>query len=645
MARHEARTVCMRDCPDACSILATVEDGRVIRQRGDPDHGVTRGFLCARGNAYLKRQYDPTRLRFPQRRTARGWERLSWEDALDLAAGKLAHYRDTWGPRALLAVHYSGMRGWVDKLLTRLFWAGVGGVTMSCGGLSIETLGAAQRAGLGGDGTHAPEDLANSRGFVLWGKNVAVTHPHWAAFITEARKRGASLHVIDPVRTATARQADGFYQLRPGSDGILALGVARRLLERQAADEPFLAQHTAGFAAYRRLALARSLDEVARATDLSVAQIEALADCYAAVKPVATLSGLGPSHWSHGGATVRLIDALAALSGNLGVAGGGSGTSFFRRPPFDLSMLDGAPQAAGRHVLLPRLGDDILAAGEPPLKLGWIAGANPAATVPNTTRVKAGLRSLEYLVVVEQFMTATAELADLVLPCTTYLETDDLVTTYGHTWLGLARSVVPPQGEARSDGAILQGLARRLGFGAALAGSPEEWMRRLLGPLAAHGVTLERLRQGPQRNPLLAAVPFADRRFGTPSGRFEFLGEFAPGAPLSEGLHLVATKTLRMVNSQILPEDLPAAPTVGMHPRAAARLGLADGQRVRVVSPVGEVEARLAVDPAVRPDVLLFNPALWQGDKSGVNQLRESRITDLGETAAMHTTVVTVRPA
>ena len=645
MTHHEVRTICMRDCPDACSIIATVDQGRVIGQRGDPDHGVTRGFLCARGNAYLKRQYDPARLLYPHRRTSRGWERLSWENALDLIAERLVQYRDTCGARSILAVNYSGMRGWLAKVLTRLFWAHVGGVTMSCGGLSIETLGAAQSADFGGDGTHAPEDLANSRGFVLWGKNVAVTHLHWAAFISEARKRGAPLLVIDPVRTATAKQADRFYQLRPGTDGILALGVARRLLERQAADDAFLAQHTSGFEAYRRLVLAHSLDEVAQATDLSVAQIEEIADCYATTPPVATLIGLGPSYWTHGGATVRLIDALAALSGNIGVAGGGAGTSFFRPPPFDLSMVSAAPQSAGRRVLLPRLGDDILAAGDPPLKMGWIAGANPAATVPNTTRVKEGLRSLEYLVVVEQFMTATAELADLVLPCTTYLETDDLVTTYGHTWLGLARSVVPPQGEARPDGAVLQGLARRLGFGPALAGSPEEWMRRLLGPLAAQGVTLESLRQGPQRSPLIPTVPFADRRFRTPSGRFEFLGKFSPGAPPSEGLHLMATKTLRMVNSQILPEDLPATPTVAVHPATVARLGLADGQRVRVGSTVGGVEATLAADAAVRPDVVLFNPALWQGDLSGVNQLRETRLTDLGESAAMHATVVTVRSA
>jgi anaerobic selenocysteine-containing dehydrogenase len=636
----------MRDCPDACGIIATVEDGRVIRQRGDPEHAVTQGFLCARGNAYLKRQYDPARLRYPLRRTPGGWERLSWDQALDLVAAKLAQARDTWGPKSILAVQYSGMRGWVAKVLAQLFWAKLGGVTLTRGGLSIEALKAAQAADFGTDDTHAPEDLANSRAVVVWGKNLAVTHLHWAAFVSEARKRGAKLLVIDPVSTATAKKADRHFQLRPGTDGLLALGVARRLLERGAVDAAFLAEHTAGFEAYRSLVFERTLSEVAAATDLSVNQIDEIADCYAGTKPVATLVGLGPSYWPHGGASVRLIDALATLTGNIGVSGGGVSTAFSRRPPFDWSMLDAAGPSAGRQLLLPQLGEAILGATDPALKVGWIAGANPAATVPDSSRVKAALQSLDFLVVVEQFLTATAEFADVVLPCTTYLETDELVTTYGHTWLGSAQAAVAPEGEARPDALIFQGLADRLGFGSALAGTPAAWMRRLLGPLAPHGVTAEALRERPRPNPLAPQVPFVDRRFPTPSGRFEFVGQFSPSAPRPESsLHLVATKTLRMVNSQILPEDLPAEPTVVMHPERVSRLGLADGQRVRVVSTVGAVEARLAVDAAVRRDVVLFNPALWRGDLSGVNQLRESWVTDLGESAAMHATAVRVLPA
>ncbi len=359
MGQHEVKTICMRDCPDACSIIATVEDGRVIRQRGDPDHGVTQGFLCARGNAYLKRQYDPARLLYPLRRTPGGWERLSWDQALDLVAAKLAQARDTWGPKSILAVQYSGMRGWVAKVLAQLFWAKLGGVTLTRGGLSIEALKAAQAADFGTDDTHAPEDLANSRAVVVWGKNLAVTHLHWAAFVSGARKRGAKLLVIDPVSTATAKKADRHFQLRPGTDGLLALGVARRLLEREAVDTAFLAKHTAGFEAYRSLVFERTLSEVAAATDLSVNQIDEIADCYAGTKPVATLVGLGPSYWPHGGASVRLIDALAALTGNIGVSGGGVSTAFSRRPPFDWSMLDArGPERRAPAPAAPARGGD-----------------------------------------------------------------------------------------------------------------------------------------------------------------------------------------------------------------------------------------------------------------------------------------------
>jgi anaerobic selenocysteine-containing dehydrogenase len=276
--------------------------------------------------------------------------------------------------------------------------------------------------------------------------------------------------------------------------------------------------------------------------------------------------------------------------------------------------------------------------------MGWIAGVNPASSAPDTHRVKEGLRSLEFLVVVEQFMSATAELAHLVLPCTTYLEMDDLVTAYGHNWIGLTNKVVPPQGEAKSDGEIFQLLAQRLGFGPALAGEPRLWIQRMLGNLAAEGVSLERLKERSYRNPRAAPIPFAERRFGTPSGKFEFITAFSSLPTVMDGsFHLVATKTRRMINSQILPEDLPQEPVVRINPTVLSERGFADGDRAWIVSKVGKVKARLTADEKVRRDVVLFNPALWQGDPCGVNQLREAFLTDLGNSAAMHQTRVFLR--
>jgi anaerobic selenocysteine-containing dehydrogenase len=644
----EYRTICARDCPDSCSIMATVENGKITRHRGDPEHGVTRGFLCSRGNDYLKRFYDPSRLLYPQRRTDHGWQRLSWNDALDLAAEKLFHYREKYGAQSILVVNYSAIHSWIPRILGRLFWSHFGGATFSSGGLSVESAHAAQNLDFGGDCTHEPEDLVKSRAFVIWGKNVAVTRQHWMPFIQEARKKGAILTVIDPIYNETARRADRFYQIRPGSDGMLAIGISRLLLEENAIDHEFIATRTNGFAAYKELVFSHSLEDIARAVDLKPEEIQEIADLYARVKPLATFAGLGPAYWTNGGAMIRLVDALAAVSGNIGISGGGMSTDIMGSAAgFNLGMLRKAPQGESRRILLPRLGEGILTAKNPPLKMGWVQGANPASSAPDTRWVREGLQSLEFLVVVEQFISATAEMAHLVLPCTTYLEMKDLVTAYGHNWIGLTHSVVPPLGETKTDGEILQLLAQRLGFGSALAGEPDQWIEKMLAPLAAEGLTLEALEEKPHRNPKTAALPFMDGRFRTPSGKFEFITEFSPRPPdfRKDELHLVATKTLRMVNSQILPGDLRADPIVRLNPEVLSRMSLQEGDFAWVVSKVGRVKARVAKDEKMRKDVLLFNPALWKGDLSGVNQLREAFLTDIGGGAAMHQTMVRLEKA
>ncbi|MBI2892527.1 MAG: molybdopterin-dependent oxidoreductase [Deltaproteobacteria bacterium] len=643
---HQIRTICNRDCPDSCGILATVEDGRITKHGPDPEHGITQGFLCWRGNHYLERFYHRERLLHPLRRGPRGLERVSWDAALDLVAERLERARSAHGPLSALYVTYSGIHHWVARVLSRLFWAHFGGATTTRGGLSVEPCIAAQEADMGADGTHEPEDLANSAAFVVWGKNLAVTRPHCMPFVKQARDRGAPLVVIDPIRSATARMADLHLALRPGTDGLLAMGISRLLLERGAWDRELARDQSNGFDEWRQLVMSREVDQIALETDVPRSRIEAVADLYATKKPLCTMIGLGPAYHLCGGAASRLVDALAAVSGNIGLPGGGASTDLVGPPVLDLRALREAPAAAKRQLLLPRLGDEILATSEPPLEVAFVAGANPVATAPDGTRVAEGLRSIPFRVVVDQFMTATAELADVILPCTTYLEMDDVVTSYGHGWVGLTRRVVPPLGETRPDGEIMQDLARRLGFGPALEGDAEAWLGRLLGPLAAAGLGLDALRERPRRLPGRVRVPFADRRFATPSGKFEFIRSFEPDArPLGPGeLFLVATKSLKMVNAQVTPDDLPAEPVARAHPDVLAARDLADGGVAVISSSAGRLSARVRADSSLRRDVVLLNPARWRGDLVGVNQLRESRVTDLGEGAAMHATRVRLAP-
>jgi anaerobic selenocysteine-containing dehydrogenase len=559
---------------------------------------------------------------------------------LDLAAEKMLHHKNQSGSESILAVTYSGIKGLVAKSKWHIFWSHVGATGIT-GGLSTEAVHAGQAQDFGDDCAHAMEDFANASGFVIWGKNIAVTYPHSVPFVKMAQKKGARLLVIDPVHCETAKKADLFFQLKPGSDGMLALGIARLLIERGAIDEAFIDAHTNGFEEYSQLVRSTSIAQVCTATQLAPLQIEQLAEFYATCKPLNTMAGLGIGYWRNGGATIRLIDALAAITGNIGVPGGGVYTDASAADGLDLSDLS---QPNNRKILLPRLGDEILDATDPPIKMAWIAGANPAATAPDTSRVDQALSGLDFLVVVDQFITASARHADLFLPCTTYLEMNDLVKAFGHHWLGMTQQVVEPLGEARSDSEILEGMADRLGFGEALAGSTASWSSKILGELTNYGVTPDRLASKPIPNPMRETVRFRDKRFSTPSGKYEFIKEYVRKVDVNpkDTLRLMATKSVHMLNAQINERDLRDEPQVRTHPQTLLEQGIEDNQAVWVVSPVGRVRARITSDASARRDVLLFNPAAWRGDLQGVNQLRESVLTDLGQGAAMHETHVSL---
>ncbi|MHB9004676.1 MAG: molybdopterin-dependent oxidoreductase, partial [Coriobacteriia bacterium] len=469
------RTTCAFDCPDACSILAEVSDGTVVSLRGDPEHGVTRGFLCSQGRDWMKRVLAPDRLQYPLQRSKSGWQRVSWNDALDDIAERLLAVRAEHGPLAVLALRYSGMRGSVQKALTRLFWSRFGGATTGVGGMCVEAVdaGLALDFGHGVRTAHAPEDLLNSRAIVLWGRNPVVTRPHLVPLLDQAKRAGCRIVVIDPIRTPTARRAHDHLAIRPGTDRLLAIGAARILLESGRIDHPYVRERTRHFEAFREQCLAIPLDDVCRATDLGRDAIESLAGLYAAMRPVATLVGLGVGAYAYAGEAVRAIGALAGISGNLGVAGGGVSGDIEEVAGIE-DVVSGSG-AVTRTVRLPRLGEDIEAQKDPPIRFGWIAGANPAATAPEPEAVRRGLGSLDCLVVVEQFMTATASLADYVLPCATCFENEDLIASYGHDWLGLSGDVVDRVGEAKTDAEIYQELADRLGYGSELAGDAESW--------------------------------------------------------------------------------------------------------------------------------------------------------------------------
>jgi anaerobic selenocysteine-containing dehydrogenase len=467
-----------------------------------------------------------------------------------------------------------------------------------------------------------PRDLANAGAVVLWGRNLHTASPHSLPEIEQLRKRGAPVVLIDPLPTRSRSLAARVLQPRPGRDGVLALAVARVMFEQGWVD-PRAERYCDGFESFRALCMQRSVEQAAILCDVAKEDIHALARLYAEERPVATLIGGGLQRWVDGAESVRCIDALCVVSGNVGVSGGGAWFETPRRRGLRLPSV--CSQRALRAAFL---GEDLEQTTDPPIRFGWIQRCNPVAQFPDANRIERALRSLDFLVVVDAFLTDTADCAHVILPPALMLECEDLVGAYGHHRIGLARRVVAPPAEARTDLEIAQGLALRVGHLDVVAGTMEAWIDRMLAPL---GIGRDALLASTVDRPGERAVAFEGQRFATSSGRANLITAFDPQYASDPGafpMHLLSVAPIEYQASQIPPEAQQGLPEVFAHPQAPGVALRKDGDEVLLRSSVSQLRARLRVDPLMRRDTVLMYRGGWLRHGHCVNALiagRESR--------------------
>ncbi|HEX4823910.1 MAG TPA: molybdopterin-dependent oxidoreductase [Candidatus Polarisedimenticolaceae bacterium] len=632
------RTTCNRDCPDACGIVATVDAGRIVKIQGDPDHPVTRGFLCYRTSRFLERQYDPDRLTTPLIRRGDGLRPASWDDALDLIAETMLRIKAESGGEAILHYRSGGSLGMM-KAIGDAFFQAFGPCSAKDGDICSGAGDDAQLTDFGDEDSNDLFDLLNAKTIVLWGKNPYISNLHILPVLEEAKANGARIVTIDPVRHRGADLAEMFLQPRPGGDIALALGIARRLFETGRTD-PGAASYCDHFDDFRATAESKTIEAWAALADVRPQEIVQLADLYAN-GPSAILVGWGMQRRTNGSATVRLLDALAAVSGNIGVPGGGVSFYFKRRGAFDTSLGLGLGEPP-RRIMEPTLGRSLLEASDPPVRMVWVTAGNPVAMLPDSKAVAHALETREMTVVVDSFLTDTARTARVVLPTTTMLEDDDLVGAYGHHFLGELRPVVPPPDGVRTDYEILVALAERVGLSETFSGSVESWKRRLLAPVADKGVSLEALRAGYVKNPIAPKILFADRRFKTASGRVNLIHDVdpEPARPTSDRpLLLMACSTEKAQSSQWAHPRKQAGPaTATVHPAVAN--GFIDGETVRLESAMGSLEVTLKFDDRQRKDVVLMAKGGWLHTGRCANAIIPAATTDAGGGAVYYDTPV-----
>lgn len=640
------RTTCNRDCPDACGIVATVEQGLVTSLRGDPDHPVTRGFLCFRTSRFPELQASTDRVLTPLIRRGGQLQPAGWDEALERIAERLLQVRAESGPAAIFHYRSGGSLG-ILKHLTDLFFDQFGPCTTKIGDICSGAGEAAQVQDLGTSDSNDLFDLLHSRNLVLWGKNPAVSNVHLVPVLRDALAAGARITLIDPVHHKSANLADLWLQPAPGRDLELALGVARMLFDRDQVD-PRAADSCDHLPSFQALATSRSAADWARAADVGLDQLTALADRIAA-GPTAILVGWGMQRRQRGGAIVRALDALAAISGNLFRPGGGVSFYFRRRKAF---RPFGPAVVPPRVVREPLFAADVLAAKDPPIRLLWVTAGNPVAMLPDAANVARAIDAVEFVVVADCFLTDTARRADVVLPVPTLLEDSDLLGAYGHHWIAESRPVVPMPPGVRHEVQVFQDLARRIGLSSYPQDHLDQLKRQALGDVAGQGAGLDALRHhGAVRSPVADPLLFRDGRVLTRNGRVQLLAEAPPEPEVdvpparpgaSAPLWLFSNSTEKSQASQWVGRGLGERIWCCVHPEVVP--GLAAGAPVVVYSRTGSLRAELRLDPRQRRDVAVMPKGGHFDRGQSANALIAARATDLGLGAAYLDCLVRIVP-
>ena len=555
---------CPHDCPDTCSWQIAVDrtSERALDIWGHADHPVTQGTLCGKVDRYLERVYHADRLTHPLRRVGpKGsgrFERISWREALAAIAARLQGVINEWGPEAVLPYSYGGTMGFLQQHgVSDRFFQQMGASRLArtiCSEAGFEgylyTIGST--IGI------EPEDFAHARLILIWGSNTLTSNLHLWPFIQEARKRGARVVVIDPARTRTARAADEWLPIRPGTDGALALAMMHEIVNAGLHDHEYVAAHTVGFEQLAARVQEWPPQRAAQITGIAEERIRELARAYATTRPAAIRVNYGMQRHYGGGMAMRNITCLPALVGAWREQGGGIQLSVSGQlRHLEKSGLERPDLLAGRiprTINMNRLGDALsldrtrLAASHyaprpvdrkpapaeagPPVKALIVYNSNPATVAPDQSSVHAGLaREDLFTVVLEHFQTDTADYADIVLPATTQAEHWDLQRMYGHHYMALNRPAIPPVGEARPNSAIFRGLAQAMGYTDSGFYEDDETVLRNFVEAQRHplyaSLTWEALlEKGYVRLDLPQPyLPFAEGNFPTPSGKCEFYSE------------------------------------------------------------------------------------------------------------------------
>jgi anaerobic selenocysteine-containing dehydrogenase len=678
------RAACPHDCPDTCAMLVTVKDGVAIKVRGDPLHPFTDGSLCTKVSHYTERTYSPDRLQYPMKRVGakgrREFQRVSWDEALDEIAARLKALAAD-DPQTILPLSYAGTMGMLQySSMDRRFFHKLGASQLDRT-LCSSAGKAGIKATLGGSYGMDPENYPDAKLILIWGSNPIASNLHFWTRAQEAKRRGAKLVAIDPYRSLTAEKCTQHVALLPGTDGALALGMMHVLMSESLIDEDYVSKYTLGYEELKERIKQYPPGWAAKTCGLTEGEVIQLARDYGTAQPAAIRLNYGMQRHAGGGIAARTIACLPALTGAWRDPAGGILLTTADNYKFDHATLerpDLMPTQRPRVINHSQLGD-ALTAGAPPVRAVIVYNNNPVAVCPDSGKVIAGFsREDLFCVVMDSFLTDTADYADIVLPATTQLEHTDIHKSYGHLYVMANNPAIAPVGESLPNTEVFRRLAARMGFEeACFRDADEEIARQAIGSGHANlaGISWESLKvTGWQRLALPEKfAPFAQGNFHTPSGKCEFYSEalkrqgldplpfYNPPAELPSSnpalakkypLNFISPPVRNFLNSSFanLPRfrDAEGEPSLELHSADAAARGIGDGDRVRVFNDRGSYTLKARVNDKPRRGVVVAPSVWWKKfsrDRRNANDLTSQRTADLGGAATFYDCLVEVERA
>ena len=654
------RHICPRNCYDTCPILAYTRGGKIVYITGDNERGASR-HLCCKREDILSSVYHPQRLLHPQRQTIRGsgnWQPISWEEAIDTIARKVLELKERYHSTLPLCLNkYSGNFGLLHYAVEGMF-NGLGPTTQTTGTPCFSSGLDAQRLDFGANAAVDIHQMLESKLIILWGINPAWTAVHTMPVIYEAQARGAKVVVIDPVYTETARKADYYIELRPGGDVALVILLLQKLARTNKLS--YNADRTTGAEELIAAAVKMPSAPLLKAAGQNEAAIDFLADLLANHHPTHIWAGFGLQRHIQGGLTIRLIDALGQLTGNIGIPGGGVN---FADKGMDIFPYKIAGQRADtRFVNINNFAHSLKHLDNPPIKFLWIACRDPLRQDVNLTELRQLWSQLELIVVADKFLTHSAKMADIVLPVTTEFEELDVYGGYFRHWLGVNEPAIPPRGETKSDVEIARLLTRRLNelapgtstFPAHL--SDEQFLDAEFTPAVCQQIGIQKwqdLYDGIafyRHDP----IPWRDGKFATADGKFHCCtlpADFLQMLPDEKyPFHFLTPHGQESINGQNHANQpvLPEYPLVYINPLVGEKLNLQDKHPAIIWNEMGQITVTVEFRQDMAPDILLSH----QGSSrmGGLNALNAGLPTDLGQLTtdavgvAFYDVFVNIRP-